>query len=269
MVKVELKFVGVLKITEKERQDINSKMRVFSQDRELEKEFGIKPDSTLYHFEVKFNNGFRADINLNSGQTNCWLEVVLYDKDGTEVNSKLLEDYLYYSDGTDAMSGGDDIIINYEYGDCKFHEHSKYRIVISPKSEQDVLDFKKYLGETLSDFDYKQYADYTKESIAIVGDMKEIEKAKKLLAKADIDVVVNDSVEYEWCMSILKNQFDSKGVFKSRDELEKIAKEVIDDNHIWNEFDTKLGEWIDNYIEGEAINEVKEGLFRKKIELNK
>ena len=258
--KFSLKFRAPLKMTEKERRDINDKMRVYSQDRELEKEFGIKPDTTLYHFETKFQNGFRADLNVCSGQINCWIECVLYNDKGVEVDSVLLEDYLYYSDGTDAMSSMDDITIKYR--------GAEYRIVVTPKTKEDVIEFENYLKETLSEFDYKQYVNYTEKPIVVTGNIEEIEKAKKLLAEAGIDVTINENLFEEWCISTLKEQFDGNKVYRSRKGLEEIAEKFINTDYIWINFDIDVDNWVQKYIENDVA---QKGLprTRKKIELNK
>ena len=236
--KLSLRFRAPLCMTEKERRDINDKMRVYSQDRELEKEFGIKPDSTLYHFEAKFQNGFRADLNVCSGQVNCWVECVLYNEEGVEVDSILLEDYLYYSDGTDAMSNMDDITIKYG--------GAEYRIVITPKTKEDVVEFENYLKENLSDFDYKQYVNYTEKSIVVTGNIEEIEKAKKVLAEAGTDVSINENLLQEWCISMLKEQFDGNKVYRSRKGLEEIAEKFIKTDYIWINFDIDVDNWSKN-----------------------
>lgn len=228
-----------LKISESERQEINELLSKYSENGELKKEFGIEEDTTLRVYPIHFRNGFSAYILLKSGQNNCWLECNLTTSLGFCAESIVIED-LYYTNGADAMHGMDDIIVE--------HDEDIYRIGIAPESRQDVLDFRKYLRETLSDFDYKTYVKYTEESISITGDMEEIEKAKKLLAEHNIGIFVNDSIEHEWCIKILKEQLDINGIFKSREELEKLATEFINTNCVWENFDSELDKWICSHV---------------------
>lgn len=229
-----------LKISESERQEINGLLSKYSENGELKKEFGIEEDATLRVYPIQFRNGFTAYLLLKSGQNNCWLECNLMTCLGFSTDKSVVIEDLRYTDGTDAMHGMDDIVIEYD--------KNIYRIGIAPESRQDVLDFRKYLRETLSDFDYKTYVKYTEESISITGDIEEIEKAKKILAEHNIDIFVNDSIEHEWCIKILKEQLDMNGVFKTREELEKLATEFINTNCVWENFDSELDKWINSHI---------------------
>lgn len=67
-------------------------MDLYSEDGNLFSEFGIEEDSTLYVFTTKFDDGHFADINVNSGQKNCWIDYVLYDKEGYELSCSCEED---------------------------------------------------------------------------------------------------------------------------------------------------------------------------------
>lgn len=39
----------------------------------------------LASFTTKFKNGFFVDVNVCSGQHNCWVDAILYDPTGKEV----------------------------------------------------------------------------------------------------------------------------------------------------------------------------------------
>lgn len=51
---------------------------------DFEKE-DIEPDSILFNEFFKFENGFMANIKVCSGQTNCWVEAVLFNEAGSEI----------------------------------------------------------------------------------------------------------------------------------------------------------------------------------------
>ena len=66
-------------------EDIEKLMDLHSENGELFNEFGIEEDTTLYRFTAKFNDGHFADINVNSGQENCWIDFVFYNEEGNEI----------------------------------------------------------------------------------------------------------------------------------------------------------------------------------------
>ncbi len=45
----------------------------------------IAEDSTIATFTAKFTNGYEADIKFCSGQTNCFIDPVLFDKQGYQL----------------------------------------------------------------------------------------------------------------------------------------------------------------------------------------
>lgn len=66
-----------------EIKDISNLMEIETQENGL-RSLGIVEDSTLETFTVQFENSIEADIKICSGQSNCFIDPVLYD-DGEEV----------------------------------------------------------------------------------------------------------------------------------------------------------------------------------------
>lgn len=182
-----MKYEKTIQLTEQQRRDINKKLSYYAPNGGLGEEFKIKEDTILDTFNTEFENGFKFYIALKSGQNNCWLEYVLVDALGFERHTYLIEDEICYSDGTDAMKGGDNIVIK--------EGEDTYEITIAPKTKEDVIEFHKHIKEELSEFDYKQYKEYSKYgavSITVTGDIVDIEKAKALLKDSNLELQINE-----------------------------------------------------------------------------
>lgn len=71
-----------IKITSEELDKYNALLQKDEIDFEEE---GVEEDATLLSKTVRFDDGVWADLRVCSGQTNCWAEVVWFDKEGYEI----------------------------------------------------------------------------------------------------------------------------------------------------------------------------------------
>lgn len=90
-------------------------MDAYSENGELYSEFGIKEDINHYRFKVDLKDGYSYEININSGQCNCYIDYIVYDSDGCEYSCMV---------GDDALCAGDciEFKINNEQYEIKIEE---------------------------------------------------------------------------------------------------------------------------------------------------
>lgn len=67
-------------------KDVVDRMEYLLDQEELDfKEEDIETDTILFYKTVKFEDGCQADIKVCCGQTNAYVDAVLFSKDGQEV----------------------------------------------------------------------------------------------------------------------------------------------------------------------------------------
>lgn len=77
-----MKYKKILIITKEKAEEFQKLLDMEKVDFEgLE----VEEDAILATFTAKFENGYFIDINVNSGQNNCWVDVILYSPTGNEV----------------------------------------------------------------------------------------------------------------------------------------------------------------------------------------
>ena len=77
----DIELVKIL-ITKQEAKRLQYLMDLEEVDFEKE---GLDYDSAFRTLTARFSNGFEADIKMCSGQTNCFIDPVLFDKEGHEI----------------------------------------------------------------------------------------------------------------------------------------------------------------------------------------
>lgn len=98
-----------IKIPKKDLEEISKLMEAYSENGDLYSEFGIEEDVNHYSFNVEFRNKYKACINVNSGQCNCYIDYILYTPSGNESCCII---------GDDAIQNGD--IIEFEVDKEKY-----------------------------------------------------------------------------------------------------------------------------------------------------
>ena len=108
------KLFEVIKIKEEDLKIIDKYMEAYSEEGELYSEFGIEEDSNLFSYTTTFSNGYRCDINVNSGQCNCYIDYLLFNPNGHCISSVVGDDSLRDNDLIEFISGGNHYSIKIE-----------------------------------------------------------------------------------------------------------------------------------------------------------
>ena len=77
-----MKFEKTIKVKKEQAEKFQALLNMEEVDFEG---LGVEEDAILASFTTVFNNGFFIDINVCSGQHNCWVDAILHDIDGQEV----------------------------------------------------------------------------------------------------------------------------------------------------------------------------------------
>ena len=77
-------YTKTIYVPKKELERLNRLLDVVYDEEDMERE-GVDFDSTLFLDTAKFDDGYRVDIKVCSGQHNLWAEAVLFDPDGNQV----------------------------------------------------------------------------------------------------------------------------------------------------------------------------------------
>jgi hypothetical protein len=78
---------------------ISYAMDIFCEyDEDMKEKYDIESDDILYSFDINFDNGYKAEIYVNSGNTNCWMDYILLDEKNKEIECMLGESSIYDGD---------------------------------------------------------------------------------------------------------------------------------------------------------------------------
>ena len=96
----------------------------------------VEEDAILASFTARFENGLFVDINVNSGQNNCWVDTILYSPTGDE---------LVLDEPSETLLGES----------CLFYQGDEYSVVLTIEQETRNVIFKcvcgvVYVSDTLS-----------------------------------------------------------------------------------------------------------------------
>lgn len=107
------KFVETVKIKQQEADRLQRLLDLY--DNIDFKAENVEEDAVLARFSIKFEDGKHSHIEVCSGQTNCYTNPVLFDKDGNELtflepDDSLLGEYVFHNNESI-------YILNLEVGD--------------------------------------------------------------------------------------------------------------------------------------------------------